>query len=93
MSNDKSHTPGPYRVTRDEIQVASGDAVGLCLAKVTTFVPQHRGKSDANARLFAAAPDLLEALKSAVRMQPRDDSCDPWVSDARAAIAKAEGRP
>jgi len=46
----------------------------------------------ANANLIAAAPDLLEALKWAVSHQPSDDSCEPWASDARAAIAKAEGR-
>lgn len=50
-----------------------------------------RYEAEANARLISSAPDLLEALKHALVYQPKDDSCDPWVSDARAAIAKAEG--
>ena len=37
------------------------------------------------------AADLLAALEEAVSRQPKDDSCDVWVSDARAAIARARG--
>lgn len=40
----------------------------------------------ANARLIAAAPELLEALKWAVD-NPNDDAY--WIEQARAAIAKA----
>lgn len=46
------------------------------------------GGSIANARLIAAAPDLLEALKGVLRVADRKtDEFDA----ARAAIAKAEG--
>ena len=49
----------------------------------------------ANARLIAAAPDLLDALKrleSATRILPPDmDEPDSPLAQARAAIAKAEG--
>ena len=41
------------------------------------------------ARLFAAAPDLLEALKEVVALSDRDQFA--WRK-AHAAIAKAEGR-
>jgi hypothetical protein len=51
--------------------------------------------SYANARLIAAAPDLLDALKrleSATRILPPDmDEPDSPLAQARAAIAKAEG--
>lgn len=43
------------------------------------------------AHLIAAAPELYEALEHAVASQPQDDSCEAWVSDARAALAKARG--
>ena len=49
----------------------------------------------ANARLIAAAPELLENLIDAVRIAERDGmpdnpgSAPKWVSSARAAIAKA----
>ena len=43
--------------------------------------------NEANARLIAAAPDLLEALKTIV------SHCDKYsLEKARAAIAKAEGK-
>lgn len=60
------HTPGPYKVNHrgDEVMVATGSSVGLTLAKVTQFVPAHRSQSKANAILFAAAPELLEALQA-----------------------------
>lgn len=44
----------------------------------------------ANARLIAAAPELLEALEKAIERC----SCERWCSEclsARAAIAKAKG--
>jgi hypothetical protein len=44
---------------------------------------------EANARLIAAAPDLLNALKSLLNDQ-RDASL-PILAQARAAIARAEG--
>ncbi len=46
--------------------------------------------SQENARLIAAAPDLLEALSDAVSTQP-SDSPIKWVIRARAAIANATG--
>jgi L-fucose mutarotase/ribose pyranase (RbsD/FucU family) len=48
----------------------------------------------ANARLIAAAPDLLEALKSMCEgFSALKDSDFPALAKARAAIAKAEGKP
>ena len=45
---------------------------------------------DADARLIAAAPELLEALVDLVAFYP-PDSTDAAVTSARAAIAKATG--
>jgi len=44
---------------------------------------------DANARLIAAAPDLLEALQEMVRTFAKNHA--PAVDVARAAIARATG--
>lgn len=45
-------------------------------------------ESRANAKLMAAAPDLLEALKEVIKISDRND--DAW-DKAKAAIAKAVG--
>ena len=47
-------------------------------------------KQDANARLIAAAPDLLEALKAAEERPLCTEGADWWIQ-VRAAIAKATG--
>lgn len=53
----------------------------------------------ANARLIAAAPDLLEACKAALKtldwmadLMPNNELATPQRAALRAAIAKAEGR-
>jgi hypothetical protein len=53
--------------------------------------------NEANARLIAAAPDLLEALMAALERIPNEHDFDHTPSDdavrdqARAAVAKATG--
>lgn len=54
--------------------------------------PMQYGNDTANARLIAAAPDLLEALKLAVRQNDHDmPMTGEELRVCRAAIAKAEG--
>lgn len=62
-----------------------------------TNVPLGWGPTRANARLIAAAPELLAALKDVVGWVPGSsafftDGSSAAVERARAAIAKAEGR-
>jgi hypothetical protein len=95
MSESK-YTAGPWHVFRDEIN----DSDGLTVARVVRFVPLYREQSDANARLIAAAPDLLEALSGMVAVfamnnaEPIElrNALQHQMAGARAAIAKAEGR-
>jgi hypothetical protein len=53
------------------------------------------GNDEANARLIAAAPDLLEALREAADYTRHPDYDWPVEFSRRvsAAIAKAEGKP
>ena len=50
----------------------------------------HKQSLIANARLIAAAPDLLEALRAAVADWDEEVSRGRWLDAARAAIKKAE---
>lgn len=76
------HTPGPWNVTvnYEDEAFSIDDSLGFPIAIAL--------KIEANARLIAAAPDLLEACKLAL------SSCEPHsvvhrkISDA---VTKAEG--
>ncbi len=50
------------------------------------------GEANANARLIAAAPEMLGALESLALMAETDPELSDMARIARAAIAKAEGR-
>ena len=86
-------TPGPWRIGTPPPngEQTIGTTQGLMVAVATTgaSVP-----TKANARLIAAAPDLLEAL-----IELADCGAEAWGEDrpcvkwARAAIAKATGEP
>lgn len=84
------HTPGPWEWNKNYRGLdGPGGAVILEYAPYEgMWVPDYAGDwSEANARLIAAAPELLEALQ---------DLCDTLgecgaTAKARAAIAKAEG--
>lgn len=96
------HTPGPWNTTCGVATVSdnrpSPRIVAECdpgMIDCHSVDPIQMAEARANARLIAAAPLLLEVLKSLV------DSIDngySWtgkecgMADARAAIAKAEGR-
>lgn len=91
-----AHTPGPWVIDPCwDILGNTDDGNGMVCQVTTDGVPIAEASS--NARLIAAAPELLEALSALDRMNRGLDWCDPdeqarrW-SCARAAIAKAEGR-
>lgn len=101
MSNAK-HTPGPWRIDRaiayddgDNGMSAvsiSGDGWGEFAKCLVKFDDEDPPEGQANARLIAAAPDLLSALErlemvSGLALM----SDDPARMAARAAIAKAKG--
>ena len=79
--NEAKHTLGPWRTAGEQgVQIRSERDQ---IAKVWTM----RGNEwKANARLIAAAPELLEALQEMVEIA---ESQGHIVKRARAAIAKA----
>lgn len=89
------HTPGPWQAKhragkdgmfRTEIFSSEFGGIATC-----NWTPKNCGNGvtgtyrEANARLIAAAPDLLEACIAALS----DDQ--PYIEKCRAAIAKVEG--
>lgn len=101
------HTPGPWHyfhggnewaISRDEDGKENIARVHININGISSFDPRHIesiGESEENARLIAAAPELLEALQRLIK------ECE-WQAEignmngeriefsaARAAIAKA----
>jgi hypothetical protein len=96
------HTPGPWKTlnrgTNRLVDIVQGSDASNGLAKVWLNEYRKRGATPerlANARLIAAAPELLEALERI--LTTHDDSCQgaecgiAGIDAARAAIAKAKG--
>lgn len=99
-----NHTPGPWEWSEGPSKSApgaeaavwgpDGDAVAMIYGNLALD-----GSAAADARLIAAAPDLLEVLKSQ-KHQPQEgdseDFCmyctDSWPCNAARLIAKVEGR-
>lgn len=97
MTKNTRHTPGPWKAGSASVSAPeTEDRLGLS-------VRIHGGNgadNRANARLIAAAPDLLAALEALLPMVaewhaefPRHigDKEPPAIQAARAAIAKATG--
>ena len=93
-----SHTPGPWRAVKNPMRetgyfVLAGEAKDESSMSATIArhsISHGQFDSEADARLVAAAPALLEALRQIL------DGTEGIPSDyqdaAYAAIAKAEGR-
>ena len=96
-----THTPGPWHVDI----VIGGEHIPAIFAgrvKVASINPYLVGQDNAgdrmaNARLIAAAPDLLEALQFVGEFYQRNFDVMPVafetvIAIADAALAKAEGK-
>ena len=98
------HTPGPWRVFEhswsDTSVLADGFDHGICLLDINHATEESQDADEAlmaaNARLIAAAPDLLASLRELVEAFVATDEegliehAEP-MRRARAAIAKALG--
>ena len=88
MNNENSkskHTPGPW----------NWEDSGLWSRWDFVYTTKEIPEFEANARLIAAAPDLLEALKAIYNAAPCEKPANAELWEAmqltRAAIALAEG--
>jgi hypothetical protein len=81
-----SYTPGPLMVLGRD---GCFDILSTRGELIATVHGGNRAIDTANARLIAAAPDLVKALKELCRMDWRgEDNPDTWAK-ARAALEKA----
>ena len=87
-----SHTPGPWKLEHDWREQPGAIIILSADNQIVADAWAPRIERVANARLIAAAPELLEALKSAVARLDWHEGPDD-NADLRAIIAKAEGRP
>ena len=95
MEQKAAHTPAPWLIEWNAAQGGEGhyitdskDMAELSRIAAVLFHDDADGETRANARLLAAAPDLLEALIGVVKVA---DRATVEFNAARAAIAKAEG--
>ena len=107
MKQQHTITPAPWALVQDKQRVGNEYLKHFDLKHVELLiaglaVSQTHSDAQANARLIAAAPDLLEALADMLdllRPQERRDYADPenisraasTYRKSRAAIAKATG--
>lgn len=92
---DKSmkHTPGPWRKQGNLIL---GYDIGVSIAKIfTKHIPGElsgAAEESANARLIAAAPELLETIEQLLWSLSQDKATQyVWIQKTKAIIAKARG--
>ncbi len=99
--SDIKFTPGPwhaeelsgvgidkgYNVTKAINE--KGDKYGVCF--VRHLGGGDAGESLANAKLIAAAPELLEAVKNLLIMLPDSMCRDQYAMEARGVVEKTEG--
>ena len=86
MKNTQKHTQGPWHATNHHVQSLVHEYDGyICKAEGNT-----KAEAEANARLIAAAPDLLAALKTGVALlvghgKPVDQAMLEAIAKAEAA--------
>ena len=97
------HTPGPWRYRQDGTVIAIEARYGRDGHDPDAWVGTQRVAAvsmyaEADARLIAAAPDLLELAESSLELLentwvggPCDSDCECILHDLRAAIAKVCG--
>jgi hypothetical protein len=99
----EAHTPRPWKVLIDPNdewpKIVAGSNTGKIIANVNPesfcfgVAELVDMPAEANARLIAAAPDLLAALKEAIKIVPLGSTkVAEWVPRAMNAIDKAEGK-
>lgn len=99
-----THTPGPWMVSKSEpLEILMDDSDGeqvFALVAAVCLENTTEEQAQADARLIAAAPDMLAALIGLVGNNFTDEELArrwSWsieaIKAARAAMVKGEGKP
>ena len=94
---ETKHTPGPWETPGEdggERVICYQDSTGKRRTLAHVYDGEEFGSMEANARLIAAAPELLAALQRSLNWLSSysGDGALGAYEQARAAIAKASGR-
>jgi len=102
---ENKHTPGPWVIDRSLRTAVNAGPKHVAMVNFYNSISETERidaeENEANAHLISAAPDLLSALKDAMRSTRKDFESGPdgdrqhteaWAEQF-AAIAKAEGKP
>ena len=87
-----AHTPGPWSLNGVMAMDTPLWIVSIPGEQARIEVADYSVESEGNARLIAAAPDLLAAIRALLRETDLRDGTQAAWEKAHAAIAKAEGR-
>ena len=89
------HTPAPWKVfdRPGTLSVFAGDKIGRNeVVHWTGFDASHFPKATkANARLIAAAPDMLALLQELIDIEGPQPGTAAWAKKVHAVITKATG--
>jgi hypothetical protein len=89
-----THTPGPWEVASSDVTVIVSQRPNEPYKVTVAETMGYKIEREANARLIAAAPDLLEALHDLLERVQTAGQYNRMISEcneAEKAIAKAEG--
>ena len=89
--NSQKHTPGPWEVgclDHAGQRIVRGEHIEICTCWHHS-VGSIEKEMEANARLIAAAPDMLRALETLVAFFDTTGLSTEFLTSARAAISKA----
>jgi hypothetical protein len=95
------HTPGPWYAVGSWVEVDDDNAADICNCSAESMGQKRAARppeeEEANARLIAAAPELLDALRALQSIPPFDGTQKASIARretkraARAVVAKALG--